>query len=104
MAEYRLTPAAQRDVEAIFEYTQSRWGVKQAADYVRALGLHCSELATSPRRAAACDDIRPGYRRSVLRQHVIYFRIEPYGIAVIRILHVRMHAATWLSPPPGAGR
>jgi toxin ParE1/3/4 len=49
-------------------------------------------LANSPKTAQACDDIRTGYRRKSVLQHVIYFRITSYGIAVMRILHGRMDA------------
>jgi toxin ParE1/3/4 len=30
MAEYRLTPAAERDLEAIWVHTVREWGVEQA--------------------------------------------------------------------------
>lgn len=40
--------------------------------------------------ATACDHIRSGYRRYPVERHVIYFRLMPYGIAIIRILHDRM--------------
>ncbi|WP_107762080.1 type II toxin-antitoxin system RelE/ParE family toxin [Nitrosospira multiformis] len=34
--------------------------------------------------------IRPGYRRYNTGRHMIYFRITPYNITIIRILHARM--------------
>ena len=33
MAEYRLSPAAERDLEGIWKYTRSEWGVEQAERY-----------------------------------------------------------------------
>ncbi len=92
MAEYRLTPAAERDLEAIWIYTWRRWGVEQANGYIDILTAAFAELAESPRTAPACDQIRPGYRRRSVERHMIYFRITAYGIAIIRVLHERMDA------------
>jgi toxin ParE1/3/4 len=33
MAEYRLSPAAERDLESIWTYTVRQWGVEQADHY-----------------------------------------------------------------------
>lgn len=92
MAEYRLTPAAERDLERIWTYTLQRWGVEQANRYTDILTGSFADLAQSPKTAPACDQIRPGYRRRSVERHAIYFRITAYGIAIIRILHDRMDA------------
>jgi toxin ParE1/3/4 len=34
MAEYRLAPAAERDLETIWLYTRRQWGVDQADRYI----------------------------------------------------------------------
>jgi len=91
MAEYRLTPAAERDLESIWKYTCQKWEVEQALQYTDILMSAFGELAAAPKMAPTCDQIRPGYRRHSVEQHMIYFRITSYGIAIIRILHERMH-------------
>ncbi len=96
MAEYRLTPAAEHDLEAIWIYTAQRWGVQQASDYLDGLTAAFDDLARAPRTAPVCEQIRPGYRRRKVGRHMIYFRITPYGIAIVRILHDRMDAARHL--------
>jgi toxin ParE1/3/4 len=96
MAEYRLTPAAERDLEMIWTYTRQQWGVDQANRYTDILTATFAELAQSPKTAPACDQIRPGYRRRSVERHMIYFRITAYGIAIIRILHDRMDAPRYL--------
>lgn len=92
MAEYRLSPAARRDLEDIFDYTAAEWGVSQAFYYIDLIEAACITSAEAPLTAVACDDIRPGYRRRTVQRHVIYFRPEPYGAAIIRILNHRMDA------------
>lgn len=92
MAEYRLAPAALRDLERIWTHTRQQWSAEQATRYHDALVKAFSLLAQSPETAPACDLIRPGYRRGSVGRHSIYFRVTPYGIAIIRILHDRMDA------------
>ena len=92
MADYRLSPAAERDLEDIAIYTRDQWGTEQASRYIDRLTIAFEEFARAPKAAPACDHIRPGYRRRSVERHMIYFRIAPYGIAVVRILHDRMDA------------
>jgi toxin ParE1/3/4 len=92
VAEYRLSPAAERDLEGIWKYTRREWGLEQADRYTDLLTAAFKVLAEAPESAPACDHIRPGYRRRNVERHMIYFRITEYGIAIIRILHERMDA------------
>lgn len=92
MAEYRLTPAAERDLEAIWMYTHQQWGADQANHYTDTMTAAFAELAQLPTAAQACDHIRAAYRRKSVGRHAIYFRITAYGIAIIRILHEKMDA------------
>lgn len=92
MAECRLAPAAERDLETIWRYTQQEWGLEQANRYIDILEAAFARLAESPKSAPACEHIRPGYRRHSVARHMVYFRITDYGIAIIRILHERADA------------
>ena len=92
VAEYRLTPAAERDLESIWTYTVQQWGLDQANRYIDFLTATFATLAEAPETAPACDAIRPGYRRHSAERHMIYFRVADYGIVVVRILHDRMDA------------
>lgn len=92
MAEYRLTPAAERDLESIWVYTFRQWGAVRANKYVESLTEAFTKLAHLPEIAPTCDHIRPGYRRYGVGRHILYFRTTSYGIAIVRILHDRMDA------------
>lgn len=96
MAEYRLTPAAERDLASVWTYTVRQWGVEQAERYIDFLTAAFAELADSPKAATTCDHIRPGYRRWRVARHMVYFLEADYGIAVVRVLHERMDAARHL--------
>lgn len=90
--EYRLTPAAQRDLDEIFDYTVREWGLEQAVAYTAVIEKACTRLAKAPNLAQDCAYIRAEYRRAAVNRHAIYFRVEAYGIAIVRILHQRMDA------------
>ncbi len=90
MAEYRLSPSAQRDLDAIFDYTVSQWGLEKAVDYTLRIKSICGELAQAPEIAPRCDHYRNGYRRWNIARHTIFFRITAHGITVMRILHASM--------------
>lgn len=91
-AEYRLTPAAVRDLENIWRYTLDEWGIEQAHRYTDDLAAAFDQLVLNPQLGTSCDFIREGYRRRRTGHHAIYFQITDYGIAVIRVLHERMDA------------
>ena len=66
------------------------WGLSQAARYLRELEACCQRLADNPALGRPCDDIRPGLRRMKQGKHVVFYREEPSGIFISRILHGRM--------------
>ena len=92
MAEYRLFPAAERDLDGIWKYTHREWGLEQAEQYTDLLTAAFQSLVEAPKSAPACDHIRQGYRRRNVERHMVYFRITEYGIVIIRVLHERMDA------------
>jgi len=93
MAEYRLTPAAEHDLESIWFYTRQQWSIAQANRYIEILIEVFTKLAHSPDIAPVCDHIRSGYRRYGVERHIIYFRATAYGIVIVRVLHDRMDAS-----------
>lgn len=63
MSAYRLTPAAQRGLSSIWDFTEERWNTRQAETYIGEIRTAVERVAEDPDRGRACDDIRPGYRR-----------------------------------------
>ncbi len=90
-AEFRLSPEAEGDLEQIWLHTFDVWGLEQANRYADELVEAFARLARDPFIGVACAEIREGYRRSGSAQHMIYYRLTSYGIAVIRVLHGRMN-------------
>ncbi len=71
-------------------YTLRTWGEDQAIRYLDGLEACCQRLADNPESGRACESVRPGLRRMEQGKHVVFFRREPGGILVSRILHERM--------------
>lgn len=90
MGRYRLTPAAQRDLSSIWDYSTERWDVGQAETYVLEIRSAIERIADRPNRGRAVDEIRVGYRRYAIGSHLIFFIVSDDGVDVIRILHQRM--------------
>ena len=89
-AEVRISPEAERDLESIWLYTLDEWGLEQANRFSDEMFDAMNKLAKWPKSGVACEHIREGYRRSSYGRHAVYYRIEPYGIVVVRNLHDRM--------------
>lgn len=88
---------AGRDLDDIFDHTARRWGADQAERYLRELDAACQRLAEYPLLGSAADLVRPGYRRLASGRHVIYFRVHPDEVLIVRVLHQRMDAGRHFS-------
>ena len=86
-----LTPAAQADLEAIWDDTEGHGGQRQAERYVAAIGDGCSLLAARDYPDWDASDVRPDSRKAVVGSQILYFLRRADGAPeVIRILHQRM--------------
>lgn len=94
--EYRLSPKARDDMESVWLYTLSQWGLEQTEKYIDDLAAAFALLTSSPRLGKNCDTIRPGYRKHPTLRHVIYYREVDYGIEIIRVLRDHQLAARHL--------
>ena len=91
MSRYLLSPAAQADLEEVWDYTAERWDVDQAEEYLRGLQHAIERAAANPRVGRGCDEIRPGYRQLAAASHTLYYRLSADGtVDVVRVLHQRM--------------
>lgn len=90
MSRYRLTPAAQRDLSSIWDFTQERWDVCQAETYVSEIRAAIERVAEDSGRGRPCDEIRQGYRWYSIGSHLLFYVESADGVDIIRILHQRM--------------
>lgn len=91
MTRYVLSPAAQADLERIWDYTCERWDGDQAEAYVREVQRAINRLVDNPLIGRQCDEVRVGYRKHAVGSHTLYYRIIDGGVIdIVRVLHKRM--------------
>ena len=90
MSGHALTPRARQDLDEIWAHSSEHWGENRAELYMREIWHGITAIANDPRRGQTCDDIRVGYRKYSVAQHVLFFRPGANGIDIVRILHARM--------------
>lgn len=90
MTGFLLSPAAQVDLEEIWDYTVEHWDSAQAERYVRDIHLACEGLASGTKTSRPVD-VRVGYRKCYVGSHVLFYKTDSHGVIVImRVLHKRM--------------
>lgn len=100
MNNIEFSPAAEADIDAIWDYSASEWGWDQADLYVDSIRDACEDLASGRRFGRKIDDIRQGYQKYAVGQHFVFFRQKDQGIEVIRLLHKAMDAERHLVGEP----
>ena len=83
---YRLTPAAQSDLEDIWLYTAQRWSVAQADRYTDILEDTLERLVFMPQMARERVEFEPPVRIHPSAEHLIVYRIEQDRLVVLRVL------------------
>ncbi|HME58787.1 MAG TPA: type II toxin-antitoxin system RelE/ParE family toxin [Terracidiphilus sp.] len=81
---------AQADIDLIAAYTTDTWGWQQTDRYLNKLEDSIQLLAQNPEMGRACDAISPGLRRHEQGKHVVFYRLKPGGIRIVRVLHQQM--------------
>jgi len=84
---------AEEDLENIWLYSFETRGERQADKYYDELKKGMELLSDNPDLGASCDDIRKGYRRFKFNHHVVYYKVTPSILTVVRVLHERMEPA-----------
>ena len=95
MANYRLTPLAEDDLESIWLYTFETWSAKQADSYYIDIIAAIENLA-SGRVSGRQVDIRPDYLKYSVGKHLIFYRPLEREIEVVRVLHQSMDTERYL--------
>ena len=110
---YRLSDAADRDVDGILWETVRRFGPRQRQRYAGLINAAIGLIAEAPERPGSRprDELGPGTRsfhieRAAQRRgataHVLFYRIEQQhaeesaDILVLRVLHERMDTARYI--------
>ena len=89
MKEIRLSPAAQRDLDGIWDYSEEKWGSQKAQQYIEAIQGTLISIANG-KRITRPVSVREGYFKCAVGSHIVFYRTDDALLDVVRILHQRM--------------
>ena len=86
MSRFRLTPQAEADLEAMAEYYRDK--SPAAGDRVAvAIEQRCRRAAAHPLMGTPREELGAGVRTSPVAPYLIFYRPEPGGVQVLRVVH-----------------
>lgn len=91
MKAIAFSPAAEADIDEIWDYSAERWGADQADSYTDAIRDACHALAAGTKHGRPAE-VLPNILKYLCGSHVVYFLDDATHLAVIRILHQRQDA------------
>jgi len=83
---YRLSPEAQEDIDAIWDYI-AQDDPSAAERFIARLGEKFFMLTQQPRSGRPCEELAPSLRCFPLNNYVIFDRIASGALEIVRILH-----------------
>lgn len=85
-----ISERAERDLRQIWRWSADQFGEAQADRYLDALGNGLRSCGAHPERGKNRDAVRPGYRSSLVRKHVVFYVVSGDEVRVQRVLHASM--------------
>ncbi|MFA6403020.1 MAG: type II toxin-antitoxin system RelE/ParE family toxin [Salinivirgaceae bacterium] len=88
---YRISEKAISDLEKIWFYTFNKWSLELADRYHQLIISEIEYIVNNFELSRKMDYVRPGYRMSKVKSHLIFYKqTEDDIIEIIRILHQNM--------------
>ena len=86
MSNYRISEKAIEDLENIWLYTFNKWSKEQADRYYSLIINEIEFIAENFMTGKSADSIKEGYRSSVVKSHLIFYRKNQNEVVeIIRI-------------------
>lgn len=89
MNHYVLAEAAKNDLKEIYDFGIYKFGHSQATKYLEGLREYSEALTKKPDIGKQRDEIKDGLFSLPHVSHVIFYRILPDRIRIVRVLHGR---------------
>ena len=97
MPRFRLTPAAQIDLESIWDYTFEKFGTNQALIYTDGIASACRLLADAPLINRPRSEYKPEVRIYPHAEHLLLYVLNDGVVEIIRFLHASMDVDSQLN-------
>ena len=82
----RITPTASRDIESIMDYLAEKVSVETAEHFLEKIDAKFKLLVKFPQIGRRRDELYPGLRSVSLEDYLIFYRLVPEGIEVMRVV------------------
>ncbi|HPO12622.1 MAG TPA: type II toxin-antitoxin system RelE/ParE family toxin [Candidatus Hydrogenedentes bacterium] len=83
---YRLSPAAQKDMDDLWLFI-ARDNISAADHFISKVMDKFSKIAAHPNLGRVCEEVGKDFQRFPVDAYVIFYRIKPKFIEIVRILH-----------------
>ena len=80
---------AEDDLLSIWHYGVREWSATAAEEYERALWRTCHRLIENAHLGRPRDELIRGLRSILADPYVVFYRISPTSIEIVRVLHER---------------
>lgn len=90
MKGYRLTEAADRQLQEIWRYSRDRWNAAQADKYLASIESALNVVLATPSLLRPRPELGEGIVARRTGSHVAYGVVEEDELVVLAVLHVRM--------------
>jgi toxin ParE1/3/4 len=88
---YLISEKASQDIENIWLYTYETWSLEQADRYYNLIFDEIEYIAKNFDSGKSVDYIKTGYRASLVKSHIIFYKKSRTNIVeIIRVLHQKM--------------
>ncbi len=82
----RFTQPASQDIEEILDNIADYQGLLKSAEFLEKLAQKCRNLAKFPKMGKRRDELYPSLRSLPVDVYVIFYRLIPEGIEIIRVV------------------
>ena len=86
----RVRQSVYEELEEIWQYSLSNWGIDQADQYIRDLTSRFEWLAENPQAGKQRDDIKPGYYCFPQGSLLVFYRIIDDTLDILGVPHQTM--------------
>lgn len=90
MLKLHIQAKAKNDLKEIWHYSYASFGERKADEYFNVMETRLKALKENPELGSRCDYIRAGYRKFHIQKHIVFYKIMPSKIQIIRILHQKV--------------
>ncbi len=95
MRKFKFSNEAVKDLKEIWVYTNQILSIEQADRYYNLIIDEVEFISKNPNLGRDINNIKEGYRSTIVKYHVIYYKLDEDGvILIVRILHQRMDVET----------